>query len=1231
MSDLLNPRLSNFAQLVRIPERLKLPPLLSPLDLEGDDYTFELPYRQLSVFARRYENSEALASMPVYAIASLGDLDAVPTPVPPTEENPDPDSIPVPVVHRPLGLLGTDHVGYASFDLDVLRTQDTIGALRAAKILKPGVETRIGLRNLWVFPFADPVLIVDALRDGDIGPNVIALRIELDNARLADRELNHPMASMQNPNILDWRLSPGSFTLSGALLVGADGCESLLPSNLSTQRFRFSQVARVPRAQWSMTHETREESEDREGRSITVSIWTERYRLGRIFEYTTEWFQIGHSLGPLVYSLPLAPGEIVKVAVLDWSRSDAGTRDEQTSLSETLQHDQLRDRSLTESVHAVLEEWQRGGSVMGGAAGSGAFGAGNMGIGGAASLGGAYTTSSGSRDLTAETAQRISDSFHQATSALRELRSTVVVQTEQAESSSAQTRTVANYNHSHALTILYYEVLRHYRVVTRLARNQPALLIDYTPYRFNFKDEGQLLAFRRELEAILLDSRLIGCFDALGRVMAGRAAFEAAKKAPKPSAPGDVWFDRFTITISTGGDGGGGTDGDPYVDFYLTDGTGIWSHQIEPNDSSNPRHLGHPGYDDFEDGDVDSYGLKPLQPIQWNKLRGFVIGLDGGGDWRINHVKLEGFTLVGDRIQLYDAGYGKDLPDDTKTTEFLTAKPPPGPPAPVIEAFVNAADLQTVDLLTRHLEAHRHYYQRVLWLLEDPNARAARFEALALNGVPVLDIIENRAVEISGDWVAFPIAVAAEGQVHRAMEFRDEPVPDPTDTFVEQLLTLPSRGVFAEAKLGNCNASELIDNDRFWDWQKSPIPHQAPDILPVDTGSRAATVPGLTPTEFPNSLVNIVNPGALPDPTGLASAMKVLGTPGIFRDMSAAEELGSLLEKLSDNATSLASEGLKSGKRQDLLREIRAADELSAAKKAGLIEDLFKKEIGVQPKAPAANGSNSGGQPSGGSGTTSGSSSASGGGPSQVAPETTAGTGGSTVPTVEPPKPKPSNPSKPKLPTPTPPSRGLGFHLNFQRAQVSTTAVGTANVTVRASGPGGGVLPGSGGYIPGVTTGAPTAEQAKALPETWTEQPFTDGGLVLRSAHTTGGGQISITAVYKIPIVNKENLISGVQLASDALHIVNYEQGTLTCHNSVSYAAPAQGDIVRLKVTPHVVPVIITFGSSKEFQEELASKVGGNAIVTAEISGSMTSGSGSSTSRTITLAYLTGGLSIVPE
>jgi hypothetical protein len=113
--------------------------------------------------------------------------------------------------------------------------------------------------------------------------------------------------------------------------------------------------------------------------------------------------------------------------------------------------------------------------------------------------------------------------------------------------------------------------------------------------------------------------------------------------------------------------------------------------------------------------------------------------------------------------------------------------------------------------------------------------------------------------------------------------------------------------VFAEAKLGHCNASEEMDPTRFWKWEEHPIPHSAPEIAAIAAGKHTVKDPNLQSTPFPQSLVNIVNPPNAPDPTGLASAMNVLAASNIFRDMSGRAEVADLLKKLSDNSVAIAS------------------------------------------------------------------------------------------------------------------------------------------------------------------------------------------------------------------------------------------------------------------------------------------------------------------------------------
>jgi hypothetical protein len=215
------------------------------------------------------------------------------------------------------------------------------------------------------------------------------------------------LPSMQTPGLEDWYLSPGSFALNPAFFVGADGCENLFPANFATHEFSFFQVVRGKTIVLKERKEDEEEvttSPTGKSTSRTVRITLE-VRAGWSLEYRVTWQPLGHTLGQIVYSLPLAPGEIVKMAVVDWARRSTDSRTEDLSVKEQLLHNTHRDRNLSETVDAAMQEWQRGGSFMGGVAAS--YGGSGYGISGA--LGGGYSTSSGDRRIQASTVQQISD------------------------------------------------------------------------------------------------------------------------------------------------------------------------------------------------------------------------------------------------------------------------------------------------------------------------------------------------------------------------------------------------------------------------------------------------------------------------------------------------------------------------------------------------------------------------------------------------------------------------------------------------------------------------------------------------------------------------------------------------------------------------------------------------------------------------------------------------------
>ena len=160
----------------------------------------------------------------------------------------------------------------------------------------------------------------------------------------------------------------------------------------------------------------------------------------------------------------------------------------------------------------------------------------------------------------------------------------------------------------------------------------------------------------------------------------------------------------------------------------------------------------------------------------------------------------------------------------TRWIDLPTERPqPPGPPPPYYAA-ADVADHAKGYNLVQHIVSHKTFYSRAILLNQNPIERANELDTLE-----VLEHLDNRPLDIIGDYVAYPCTDPTwKGTIESLINpppvlsaYQTPPVADELD---ERLVTLPTRGVFAEAKLGHCNASEEIDNTRFRDWHFS-IPH----------------------------------------------------------------------------------------------------------------------------------------------------------------------------------------------------------------------------------------------------------------------------------------------------------------------------------------------------------------------------------------------------------------------
>lgn len=799
----------------------------------------------------------------------------------------------------PLGSLASDHVGYVSFDLSRLPAS-VRDALREAARARLDGEEELGV-GLLVYPYGLDRLRFDAFAQGRIMPGAVVARADIVRPiGLLLPEAPDGAPSMQNPSLLDWRLSGASFVANPTAFLGADGCEQIFPAQLAVQEYSFYQVVGL---------------HDVTLPNVPANV-ADSLRAGFVQEYRTTWHSLGHSLGRILYSLPLAPGESVNLAVIDWRRQDQSQREEATTVAEQLIHRQTRDRTVTETVTAALDEWQRGGSVMGGIGGS----MGGAGWGASAALGGGYSTSSGSRDIAAQTVQKLSDNIAQASSSFRELNSTVVIETAQTEHETIETRTVANYNHSHSLTVLYYEVLRHFRVVTELVRRRPVVLVRSRTDWFTASDAALVSQNIREhrpvLQAALLDPRHAAGLDAVE----SRARREArAGPPPPPPQPPPVppvplgeaarAFRYFCFEVKTGGFHSQMDEPDERVDvlctLVLADGSQVELVSIEGNSV-----LTTFGSFRFPDS-VNSFTAVPKGGtlVLWDTISSLrlavavfptngetakvsfasikIVGIDGSGP--------PGVVLLD---QQYNGGHLIiKQADAEKVRQPLIPMLRPPFFAPVGRSAEDLEDEVRSKELLAHLIYNAAVYNRAILLGRNAAQRASELDAIKLNGgATVLERVENRPLELIGAFVAYPLTDEAWSA---AIVDSLAPAEEITAPLAERLITFPTRGVFAEGKLGHCNLSEEIDNTRFWDWQKSPIPHMAPAIKDIGAVTPAVQAPaGLTPSAFPAAMVNIVPPPAAPDPVGLAAALKVLGTADIFRDMSTAKQVSDLLQAL---------------------------------------------------------------------------------------------------------------------------------------------------------------------------------------------------------------------------------------------------------------------------------------------------------------------------------------------
>lgn len=694
---------------------------------------------------------------------------------------------------------------------------------------------------------------------------------------------------------------------------------------------------------------------------------------GHLLTIKQQWKAAGYSMGDLLYSLPLAPGQKKQIAVFDWDRGESASRSEIQTNEEQLTSHLSRDRavmemmksSFAESLSARSEYSGKSSGFSVGASGGfskkgvlskavGLFKAGAkagtlIGVSGGFSSnktsGSSSANQNSSRNLAANSLNNLKDSIQQSATSVRSQRSTVIQTVNQGESFSVTTEVIANHNHCHSLTIQYFEVLRHLIVEQNLVEVSECLFVPLEMSMFNM---DKILRWKNSLSEFLLDGSLLGAFDALERIkeeykhsnlknVSGSYAEETIEdyfgelrisfEIPRPTDPiNEVDLDdteKGSIVEQVIKD-----TWKPWKPFMIGNWENsvalfrkhfykrlaeqrekIFEEQVVPElveqfvkqleikavfDDNSSRNLeldvtliskyerGIPLYVSLR-STSNSYGI-----IRRNRIKQILIHSPAdipssskiilhSGSLRYSTQHLNEYLFNSNNIK-------NDLIHNDAATIYTPLNN---------RELVNPKneDYKLANHLIEHLNEHLEYYHRQLWQYMDKGRLfnlLDGFIAPNAKGKSLSSVVENNIIGVVGNNLILKVAAGYNldptFKISAGFDLLEIYKPlTPPDPF---RISVPTRGVYAEAVMGQCNSCEHIDESRFWRWTEVPTGDEPTAIQPISTESRRVDPGDLQTKNMESPVVNIQNAPSAPDPTGLGAALQLMGTAGIFRDIT---------------------------------------------------------------------------------------------------------------------------------------------------------------------------------------------------------------------------------------------------------------------------------------------------------------------------------------------------------
>lgn len=744
------------------------------------------------------------------------------------------------------GLLATDRNGYVSF---FFSCRPQLEDLSDAVIYRPGRR-------------AEAVSLMDFLEFRDES-RVFEYLVPREYAEA--RPALTGLTAVQRPDRIDFQRSP--LSLQGASLTfGNFDCEKLIPQHVQEHCFYLHQVARVT------------------GGDLVVPAVVEgkddapAYR-AKLLKYQVCYDWLGYSMGKLVESMTLAPCESVTVAMKEWNLSAESSASQDESFSDQVSSQLSRERMIHETLNSSIREFGIGASFAGGVQKSSSVSASfnpikklsaSIASGMKAFFGGSISANYNSRKLAATTTSRLNEQIGYQASRVMSNSVLAVQKVSQNETEQIVTRKIHNPNHCHTQTVNYYEVVDNYDVETQCISERDALLFKYSVDPFT---KEKIFCHRHLFRGALLDPQLEDCLSTLGKVT------HCCEQEDGSTGGGDcVLVKTITAQMTIGNNRTGSL-----IKLVLRV-NGNLVEKLFPRSGSR-----------YESGDTYTVTI-PLGDVCVTDIT--EVGLKNDPD----NITDTAFNISGLSISYTSPDFsgsksffqkGSHGEVNRNETDWLGAPQPALPDSQPTEAEVSLCskmDNCCSDQLLAHFNCNQLYYNKILWLNEDPDQIAMRLDCYEYNGVSLLDLLNPEPIAVQGDWVAFEIANSNE-------------VPLSPCAIDNRVVSLPTGGMFAESLLGSCNSCEDVDQQILENHKEYPCGCgcAGPEISLSSGGTPVTPVsvkPGLA------GATNVIGIQTAPDAPGnaLSGLFAAFANPN-FSDASTLESLASFFGTLADAAS----------------------------------------------------------------------------------------------------------------------------------------------------------------------------------------------------------------------------------------------------------------------------------------------------------------------------------------